>query len=89
MAHQVPWTKQIIEEFTDLALLNNDEVEILTMRAQGKTILQQSMKLGLTEAAINSITKRLKFKYDMVQPHSKFMPPRKFSSQETYRKEEL
>lgn len=84
MAKQVPWTKQIIDEFAELALLNEDEIEILKMRAQGKTILQQSMKIGLSEAAINSLTARMKLKYDMVQPQSNYMPPRKFSVTETF-----
>lgn len=86
VAKQVIWTKQIIDEFAELALLNEDEIEILKMRAEGKTIVQQSMKIGLSEAAINSITARLKLKYDMVQPNSKYMPKRKLTVKETYKK---
>ena len=84
MAHQVPWTKIIVEEFISLASLTRDEEAVMRTRAAGYTITEQSIKLGMSTRKIDRIIQRLKIKYDLVQPYSVLLPPRKYSAEETY-----
>lgn len=84
MAHQVLWSKIILEEFIRLAALTRDEEEIIRTRVAGWTITEQSMKLGMSVSKVNAIVARLKVKYDKVQPYSPLLPPRRFSAKETY-----
>ena len=84
MAHQVIWTKLIVETFIDEAMLTKDEEIILRTRAQGWTRTRQSIELGMSISAIDKIIARLKMKYDEVQKYSPILPPRKYSAKETY-----
>lgn len=84
MAHQVPWNKIILEEFVELAMLTKAEEQIMRTRVAGWTITQQSMTFNISEASVNRIIKRLKKKYDQVQPYSPLLPPRKYSKEEAY-----
>lgn len=84
MAHQVIWTKIILEEFIELANLDETEEMIMRTRAAGWTRTEQSMKLSLSLATVDRIIKRLKAKYDQVQPYSVLLPPRKESADELY-----
>lgn len=84
MAHQVIWTKIILEEFIELANLDETEEMIMRTRAAGWTRTEQSMKLCLSLATVDRAIKRLKAKYDQVQPYSVLLPPRKESAEELY-----
>lgn len=84
MARQVAWTKIILEEFISLAALTKEEEAIMRTRVAGWSITEQSVKLCMSKSKINKIIKRLKYKYDLVQPHSLLLPPRKFSAEEAY-----
>lgn len=84
MAHQVLWSKVILEEFIKLAALTPDEEHIIRMRVAGCSRTETSMKLGLSLATVDRAIKRLKIKYDAVQKYSPLLPPRKFSAKEVY-----
>lgn len=84
MSKQVPWNKVIVERFIELAMLNDEEQEILRTRVAGWTITEQSIKLNMSESKVNKIIARLKVKYDNVQKYDVILPPRKFSAKETY-----
>lgn len=84
MSKQVPWNKIILEEFISLASLTQDEEAIMRTRVAGWTITKQSIELGMSVSKINFIIKRLKKKYDLIQPYSAILPPRKSSAEETY-----
>lgn len=84
MAHQVCWSKIILEEFIRIGGLTKEEEQIMRTRVAGWTITEQSMKLGMSVSKVNKLTKRCKVKYDNCQKHSLLLPPRKFSAQETY-----
>lgn len=84
MSKQVPWNKIILEEFINIASLTKEEEEVMRTRVAGWTIVEQSMRLGMSVSKVNFIIKRLKSKYDAVQPYSPILPPRKSSVQETY-----
>lgn len=84
MSKQVPWNVIILEEFIRLAMLTPDEEHIIRTRVAGWPITKQAMTFGMSEATVNRIVKRLKAKYDGVQPYSAILPPRKHSAAETY-----
>lgn len=83
-AHQVPWNKVIYDEFVRLGGLTEEEQQIMMTRMQGWTITKQSMEFHMSVSKVNRIIKRLKVKYDNVQPYSDLLPQRKFSAKETY-----
>lgn len=84
MAHQVIWTKIILEEFIELASLDKTEEMIMRTRAAGWTRTEQAMKLNISLATVDRCIKRLKIKYDEVQQYSVLLPPRKESADELY-----
>jgi len=85
MAHQVVWTKQLVERFIEDACLSEEESAILRSRCKNETISQQSLKFNMSESKINKIVARLKVKYDaLVREYPDVYPPRKMSAKETY-----
>lgn len=84
MSREVPWNKIILEEFVSLALLSKEEEMIMRTRVAGMTRTQQAMTFGMSEATVDRIIRRLKRKYDSVQPYSPLLPPRKHSIAEVY-----
>lgn len=84
MAHQVPWTKLIVEEFIKDGMLSKEEEYIIRTRAVGHTITQQAEELHMSTDNVSKIIARLKKKYDMVQRYNPLLPPRRFSAKETY-----
>lgn len=77
MSHEVPWNRQIVEEFIDRAMLSETEQWILRTRVQGMPRVQQADALGLSERSLDRAIRRLKAKYDRVQPGSDSLPPRR------------
>ena len=84
MAHQVPWTKLIVEEFIKDGMLSKEEEYVIRTRAVGYTITQQAEELHMSTDNVSKIIARLKKKYDMVQKYNPLLPPRKYSAKETY-----
>lgn len=79
MAHQVPWDNQIVEEFASRAMLSEDEQWILKTRIRGMPRYQQAEALGISERSLDRMIRRLKSKYDRVQPRSGILPPRRIN----------
>lgn len=77
MAHEVPWDRRIVEEFVSRAMLTQDEQWLLRTRIQGMPRCQQADALGLSERSVDRAIRRLKAKYDQVQPDSDILPPRR------------
>lgn len=84
MAKQVPWNKIILERFIELALLTKDEEKIMRTRVAGWTRKEQASKFDISISTVDDIIKRLKQKYDAVQPYDPILPPRKKSKEELY-----
>lgn len=84
MAHQVPWNQVFLDEFIRLGGLNEEEIEIMRTRLAGWSRTRQSMELHMSLRKIDTIISRLKRRYDLVQPYSDILPPRRFSAKETY-----
>lgn len=82
---QVIWTKKVLEDFIELAMLTEEEAFIMRSRVKGMTVTQQALELNKSESSVHRMINQLKKKYDAVQAeHPDRFPPRKFSAKETY-----
>lgn len=84
MTKQVPWNKIILNEFIELACLNEIEEKIMRTRVEGWTISKQAYHFHMSESSIKKTIAKLKLKYDKVQKYSNILPPRKSCAKETY-----
>ena len=92
MAHQVVWTKIILETFLEESGLN-DRVSmgdskarilegIMRTRCAGKTIVEQAEMFNCSVDSVNKYIVELKSLYDVTQKHSLILPVRKNSKKE-------
>lgn len=85
MAHQVNWTRSILDEFYRLADLNELEVKIMETRAiEGWTRTRQAMEFNISLSTLDRHIRMLKSKYDDAQIKSDFLPKRRLSACEIY-----
>lgn len=70
------WDNGMIAEFTKLACLTDEEIEVLMDLAYGKSIVYTSMRLHVSDSTVSNIRKRLRLKYDRVQSKSISLPVR-------------
>ena len=92
MAHQVVWTKIILETFLEESGLNNrvsmgdSKARILEgimrTRCAGKTIVEQAEMFNCSVDSVNKYIAELKNLYDVTQKHSLILPVRKNSKKE-------
>lgn len=85
MAHQVKWSKHLLQEFCENALLSDDEVYIMESRTRGVPVSVQAAHLCCSEATVHRMISKIKKKYDLVQREcpDRF-PKRKKSAKETW-----
>ena len=92
MAHQIVWTKIILETFLEESGLN-DRVSmgdskarilegIMRTRCAGKTIVEQAEMFNCSVDSVNKYIAELKSLYDATQKHSLILPVRKNSKKE-------
>ena len=92
MAHQIVWTKIILETFLEESGLN-DRVSmgdskarilegVMRTRCAGKTIVEQAEMFNCSVDSINKYIAELKSLYDATQKHSLILPVRKQSKKE-------
>ena len=74
---RVLWTKVVLEEFIDKALLTKEEEMIIRTRVAGWTRVKQANEFNMSIGTVDNIIKRLKAKYDEVQRLDPILPPRK------------
>lgn len=85
MSKQVVWTKKVLEDFIELAMLTDDEAYIMRSRVKGITVTQQAIALHKSESSIHRMINQLKAKYDAVQAeYPDRFPLRKVSKAEEY-----
>jgi len=87
MAHEVRWTKTILDEFVREGQLTDEEIAIMQTRIAGMTRTQQSFYFNISLSTLDKKIARLKQKYDSAQAHSDILPPRRSSVYEKYQDE--
>lgn len=71
------WTKVILNEFIEEALLTDRETEVVQRIAKGENRERIAYKMNMSLATLDRTIKNLKMKYDIVQKNSTILPPRK------------
>lgn len=71
---KVPWNRVILDEFVSLALLTDEEEEILRTRAQGWSQVRQCFAFNVSSATLTRRVRRMKDKYDSLVPYSDKLP---------------
>lgn len=76
---KILWTKLVLEQFIERALLTKEEEMIMRTRVAGWTRVKQAKEFGMSVGTVDNIIKRLRAKYDEVQRIDPILPPRKDS----------
>lgn len=64
MWKNVPWTKTMLEDFIEEALLTEEEEKILRTRVAGWSIVKQALEFEMSTTTVSRYTKNIKRKYD-------------------------
>lgn len=75
--HDVVWTSIVLDEFVAVGGLTEDEEKILRTRAKGWSRVKQAMTFGMSQRTVDRIIHSLHVKYDLAQPYSPLLPPRR------------
>lgn len=82
---QVPWNKERIDKFVELAMLNEDQEYLMRSRVKGATVTEQAMHLNCDPSTIHRKISAIKKIYDEVQKeYPDIFPPRRTSKEEKY-----
>lgn len=84
MSHEVLWSKFIVEQFEESAMLTDFERLVLRTRVAGWSISKQSLEFHCSESTINRTVATLKRKYDNAQKDNVLLPKRKKSVEEVF-----
>lgn len=76
MANDLVWTKRMLGAFIEQACLSEEEIIVLNDWAHGKSIVNTSMNHNMSTRQIDRIRRRIRRKYDNVQPYTEELPPR-------------
>lgn len=76
MAHQVLFTRKILDDFIHEAMLTKDEEFIIRTRALGWSRQQQANELNISVQSVDRIIKKIKTKYDRVAENNTRFPIR-------------
>ncbi len=74
--NDIPWNKIALAEFRSLACLTADEDMILQEWADGKSVVNTSMRKNISTRHINRIRDQIRGKYDAVQIYTPLLPKR-------------
>lgn len=76
MNNKILWNKIILDEFIRLGMLTDLEEHILRLRIAGYPIEEIAFRTNMSRSSINIYIRKLKQKYDDVQPYSDILPSR-------------
>lgn len=77
MAKDLVWDRIMVAEFRKLAILTEDEDNILSAWACNKSIPYMGMMYSMSERTVSRILDSLREKYDAVQIYSPLLPERR------------
>lgn len=76
MAKELKWDRIMLAEFRKLAILTEDEDNILSAWACGKSIPYMGMMYNMSERTVIRILNSIREKYDAVQVYTPLLPAR-------------
>lgn len=71
---KIPWNRVILDEYISLALLTEEEENIIRTRAAGWSQVKQCHTFSMSPSALARKIKKLKTKYDSLIPYSDKLP---------------
>ena len=71
---KIPWNRVILDEFVALALLTEEEEQIVRTRAAGWSQVKQCHEFNMSPAALARKIKKIKTKYASLVPYSNKLP---------------
>lgn len=71
---KVPMTRVVLDEFSDLALLTDEDKEILRTRALGWSGVKQCRVLCMSQATLSRRIEEMKLKYEFLSQRG-YLPP--------------
>lgn len=74
--NDIPWNKIALAEFRSLACLTADEDMVLQEWADGKSVVNTSMRKNISTRHINRLRDQIRAKYDAVQIYTPLLPKR-------------
>lgn len=75
--NDILWNKIAVAEFRSLACLSEEEDTILQDWADGKSVVNTSMKRNISTRQVDKIRNQIRKKYDAVQVYTPLLPARK------------
>lgn len=78
------WTKAIFEEFANVAMLSEEEIEVVKASIKGWSITKISMELSMSTRKVDTILQRCRIKYDAAQKESDILPERKRTKKDVF-----
>ena len=76
MYKQKLWSKDVVSLFADLALLSEEEVHILLLRAKNYSIKEISDELNISSSTVSRRIKLLRIKYTKLKERGYDLPDR-------------
>lgn len=64
------WDKRMLGAFLALACLTEEEENVLKYWVARKSVVQTAMLCHISERTVNDIRKRIRQKYDQIQPYA-------------------
>lgn len=81
----VAWNETFYDNFCRVAMLSQDEREVLRCRIMGYSITEISMYTNISTAKVSRLVQALRKKYDQVQKHyPNLLPVRRETEQERW-----
>lgn len=71
---KTPWNRVILDEFVSLALLSEEEEQIVRARAAGWSRVKMCHKYNMSLATVDRIISRAKNKYTSAAKYSDILP---------------
>lgn len=76
MANDLVWDRRMLDTFTGIAILTEEEQIVLNDWVNGKSIVNTSMLHHMSERKINYIRKSIRQKYDRAAVYAPELPKR-------------
>lgn len=71
---KIPWNRVILDEYISLALLTEEEENIIRTRAAGWSQVKQCRAFSMSPATLARKIKKMKTKYDSLTSYSATLP---------------
>ena len=72
--NDILWNSKVLGAMKEHGCLTEEEIEVMTYWAHGKSVTQTAMDYHMGNTKVNDIRKRLRRKYDCIAPYAGLEP---------------